>query len=522
MAEEFQARICGENWWSSTSSVDSTRSAFPLTSSAPCSVAGIYTQETTDIIDLKATKCCADQETNGNLVSGTYLGSVDSQKPHKSESPSGSGSILIDSTLQMMGFRHTSSTPANWNQPLLFRCNGRAESNFQSVLQEEPCIDSSNSQIQRDWTPKSFSSSGGDQTDNNFKQMNQEFSLDHQSLSSLTSTGLPNRGFPVGSYGCPPTLIQSLYDPADPQLQSQHSPLFTNRSMSYSSKASYGTSSNELPSIWSTFLKPTPIAKEHPIGLHFSNNTPFWNASAEARNDTRVGTFASSQSQYHQTPTLEEKLNCPSTLLNKLKSEETRDSMAKKNVCDPALKRPRIETPSPLPTFKVRKEKLGDRVTALQQLVSPFGKTDTASVLHEAIEYIKFLHDQVNGRDDDDEEEKDSEGRKQDLKSRGLCLVPISSTFPVATESSAEFWTPTFRGALLSFACGLLRHRIKQIIHLDALEIQAVKKDRDKMAIAKVKDVSRASQDQCSSNEKRKESRDAGVVFILVYHGFFV
>jgi hypothetical protein len=82
---------------------------------------------------------------------------------------------------------------------------------------------------------------------------------------------------------------------------------------------------------------------------------------------------------------------------------------------------------------QVRKEKLGDRITALQQLVSPFGKvsfwifllfsnstltiaslcfvirlkahpmvmysylfqTDTASVLHEAIEYIKFLHDQA-------------------------------------------------------------------------------------------------------------------------------
>uniref|UniRef100_A0A0V0GTI8 Putative ovule protein n=1 Tax=Solanum chacoense TaxID=4108 RepID=A0A0V0GTI8_SOLCH len=39
---------------------------------------------------------------------------------------------------------------------------------------------------------------------------------------------------------------------------------------------------------------------------------------------------------------------------------------------------------------------MGDRITALQQLVSPFGKTDTASVLSEAIEYIKFLHDQVN------------------------------------------------------------------------------------------------------------------------------
>ena len=38
------------------------------------------------------------------------------------------------------------------------------------------------------------------------------------------------------------------------------------------------------------------------------------------------------------------------------------------------LKRSRMDTLSPLPSFKVRKEKLGDRVTALQQLVSPFGK----------------------------------------------------------------------------------------------------------------------------------------------------
>ncbi|KAL7153324.1 hypothetical protein ABFS83_04G160800 [Erythranthe nasuta] len=44
----------------------------------------------------------------------------------------------------------------------------------------------------------------------------------------------------------------------------------------------------------------------------------------------------------------------------------------------------------------VRKEKMGDRVTALQQLVSPFGKTDTASVLSDAIEYIKFLHEQIS------------------------------------------------------------------------------------------------------------------------------
>ncbi|KAJ6848130.1 transcription factor bHLH113-like [Iris pallida] len=44
---------------------------------------------------------------------------------------------------------------------------------------------------------------------------------------------------------------------------------------------------------------------------------------------------------------------------------------------------------------KEKKDKLGERVAALQQLVSPFGKTDTASVLQEASGYIKFLHAQL-------------------------------------------------------------------------------------------------------------------------------
>ncbi|WVZ99119.1 hypothetical protein U9M48_044466 [Paspalum notatum var. saurae] len=80
-------------------------------------------------------------------------------------------------------------------------------------------------------------------------------------------------------------------------------------------------------------------------------------------------------------------------------------------------KKPRIATPSPLPTFKVRKEKLGDRITALQQLVSPFGKA------------------------------KEGGEAKEDLRSRGLCLVPVASTYyAVASETAPEFWHPTFGG----------------------------------------------------------------------------
>ncbi|KAF0927088.1 hypothetical protein E2562_029847 [Oryza meyeriana var. granulata] len=144
------------------------------------------------------------------------------------------------------------------------------------------------------------------------------------------------------------------------------------------------------------------------------------------------------------------------------------------DVCSPATRRSatdhspestakkaRIETLSPLPTFKVRKEKLGDRITALQQLVSPFGKTDTASVLHETIEYIKFLHDQVAslsspylrcGRpmplqhQQGSHKAKDDDEAKQDLRSRGLCLVPVASTYTGASETGTEFWHPTFGG----------------------------------------------------------------------------
>ncbi|MCE5166712.1 hypothetical protein HAX54_024858 [Datura stramonium] len=58
-------------------------------------------------------------------------------------------------------------------------------------------------------------------------------------------------------------------------------------------------------------------------------------------------------------------------------------------------KKARVQSSSTQSTFKVRKEKLGDRITALHQLVSPFGKTDTASVLLEAIGYIRFLQNQI-------------------------------------------------------------------------------------------------------------------------------
>nr|QDL88407.1 transcription factor bHLH110 isoform X1 [Cymbidium ensifolium] len=122
-------------------------------------------------------------------------------------------------------------------------------------------------------------------------------------------------------------------------------------------------------------------------------------------------------------------------------------------------KKPRFDSRPSLPPFKVRKEKLGDRIAALQQLVAPFGKTDTASVLMEAIGYIKFLQDQVetlsvpymrpssNKKLSTTEEAStinERDDSKPDLRSRGLCLVPLSCTSYV-TNDNAVWSPPNFR-----------------------------------------------------------------------------
>ncbi|KAK4433019.1 Transcription factor [Sesamum alatum] len=91
-------------------------------------------------------------------------------------------------------------------------------------------------------------------------------------------------------------------------------------------------------------------------------------------------------------------------------------------------------------------------------------KTDTASVLLEAIGYIRFLQSQIEVEGERNclfpedsgqlmnencikrkgiSEECDEEGKK-DLRSRGLCLVPISCTLHVGSENGADYWAPAF------------------------------------------------------------------------------
>uniref|UniRef100_A0A0E0LRX2 BHLH domain-containing protein n=1 Tax=Oryza punctata TaxID=4537 RepID=A0A0E0LRX2_ORYPU len=214
----------------------------------------------------------------------------------------------------------------------------------------------------------------------------------YQFLSNLGFELLSSPTSPYGGGGFRSSLLRSLTEPAaakpnnSPGFQQQQQPAMN--------------------------LQPPAAAGREP--LHFTNSTaPFWNLSSG---------FAVAAEGAGASPAQ----TTPASLAN-----------------------------------KVRKEKLGDRVTALQQLVSPFGKTDTASVLHETIEYIKFLHDQVgalsapylknrqqvphlknSGDSDGGGGGEATAASKRDLTGRGLCLVPISSTFAVASETPVDFWTP--------------------------------------------------------------------------------
>ncbi|XP_020597632.1 transcription factor bHLH68-like [Phalaenopsis equestris] len=121
-----------------------------------------------------------------------------------------------------------------------------------------------------------------------------------------------------------------------------------------------------------------------------------------------------------------------------------------------ALKKARIQgsSLSQPSTLKVRKEKLGDRITALHQLVSPFGKTDTASVLLEAFGYIRFLHSQIEALSSlylatgsgNMKQPDVKDDQEKDLRSSGLCLVPVSCTLHVESNNGADYWASSLGG----------------------------------------------------------------------------
>ncbi|XP_073030272.1 uncharacterized protein [Primulina eburnea] len=379
MAEEFDhGGVCGgSNWWSSPRN---------LFSSSPCSSA-----------------------TNGTGSFGwrsSHELNMDMKTTRSSDNSAGSVSACSPTILRaVQKFQQRPTADGNWNQDLLHGA-GRSDENYSQIEQASGALNSSmnyrhqtrgvddcneidkwNSQI-------NFC---GDFSANAFKRESQiGFSLQPQPLASITECTETCQGlstnFPLNStsYGYTSTLLRTLF-----HSDSYHSrqTMFANQEMNYLSATNFSDEfMSGFPKASSLQIKHYVAKQQSANRLHFSNNTPFWKAA------TAPPDFIPSTPSKYLTSGLD---NSPSTSHDdqKLGKEESKNlaSVAKKSSRnEPAFKHPRLETPLPLPTFKVRKEKLGDRITALQQLVSPFGKTDTASVLHEAIEYIKLLHDQVN------------------------------------------------------------------------------------------------------------------------------
>jgi hypothetical protein len=73
-----------------------------------------------DMVDMKGgrSSACDDQEETNSVSDHNSMVFQDVQKPQQADSATGSSSILIDSTLQMMGFGFSSSstTSSDWNQ----------------------------------------------------------------------------------------------------------------------------------------------------------------------------------------------------------------------------------------------------------------------------------------------------------------------------------------------------------------------------------------------------------------------
>ncbi|XP_076946502.1 uncharacterized protein LOC143618046 [Bidens hawaiensis] len=370
----------------------------------------------------------------------------------------GAGLLDGNPNLHMMELGLSSqpiSQPLDWNQTLYRgdQRNDDHQSGYHTLIQGDHGLSSNTSNFQENqWkSHKMYSESPTE-----FKQINEHARYNNESRL--------NPGFQHmdHSYGSNSTIIQSLFgsDHSNTSLQqdSSYDHNYQNQGLSYSyPPSSYGAMTISgggcgggggeypPPPPQQKFSTHSPSKVQLNTQLHFSNDARFWNASAASMNDIRPSFFPLPM----QSPssTIEDKPKNPISEMVKIS-----------NTKSPSTKRPRNENPPLMPPLKARKEKMGDRITALQQLVSPFGKTDTASVLSEAIVYIKFLHEQVNVlstpymnnaaimQQQKQILDKPLDGSRQDLRTRGLCLVPIASTFPVTNETPVDFWTPSFGG----------------------------------------------------------------------------
>ncbi|KAH0934463.1 hypothetical protein HID58_011580 [Brassica napus] len=404
-------------------------------------------------------------------------------------------SLATDHHLQMIGLGLSSQSPVDqWNQPLLLclffffagnkrRGDSKAETSFGAMLQENLNLDatsnanaiqeSDSSNHQALWRDTQINNSDF-KPQLNMTSSNRGFFLEHQfsphGSSSTDSSTVTCQGFAVDNslYGTATTPSSSsamFHQGAGFNLpgSSDQQPLRNHQQPNLG----YGNY-DQLASTW--FSRSSPPKPNSP--LRFSNNATFWNPAATAGNvgpthhDASSNFFPALRPPQIHAPSFDKQKASICFLyiyheFSITKVPDSKSNEVKRGGADqPAAKRAKSEAPSPSPASKVRKEKMGDRIAALQQLVSPFGKTDAASVLSEAIEYTKFLHQQVSALSNpymksgaslqhqqmSDHHKELEVSEEPDLRSRGLCLVPVSSIFPVTQDTTVDFWTPTFGG----------------------------------------------------------------------------
>ncbi|XP_058184058.1 transcription factor bHLH111 isoform X1 [Rhododendron vialii] len=269
--------------------------------------------------------------------------------------------------------------------------------------------------------------------------LNHQFDLSHmkQTMSNPTPFGgILNRN--LGSFSC--------YG-HDSKVKYEHQIGLSN-SFVGDNKYYYGTSEvpcNTSTRSFSDVMNFSSFLSKPSVGIHGSKSRP--RSLPDCKKQPSISTT--------QTVTR-------SSIRGQGLSTEGKKKRSEEN-SETALKKPKHDSSTVSSSkMQVPKVKLTDKITALQQIVSPFGKTDTASVLGEAIGYIKFLQEQVQllsnpymkintCKDPWGGLERKDRGDLVlfDLQSRGLCLVPISCTPHACRENTgSDYWTPTYRGCL--------------------------------------------------------------------------
>ncbi|KAL4034185.1 hypothetical protein IC575_007313 [Cucumis melo] len=203
-------------------------------------------------------------------------------------------------------------------------------------------------------------------------------------------------------------------------------------------------------------------SKIHPT-VNVSSRNNYKPLTMTTEFSSSLGLFDHSFS-FASSPHLLDQSTTSSSLLTKIGNHEVTNAKrvySLKQQKPNSNKKTRVEPRASCPPLKIRKEKLGDRIAALQQLVAPFGKTDTASVLMEAISYINFLQNQVemlshsymkscrskNYKTTCRDELNDDKKQESDLKAKGLCLVPLACISYLPEDSSnggriGSLWPP--------------------------------------------------------------------------------